>query len=251
MKRFTKIALTFFGIFFVLGMVFCTAGWVMGYQPGQLLKPYRTEGPDKSGSRETLAEAAEFQDVSSVRISAGVSACDISSYSGDTVRIEVSDRELLACEQNGEELEISYAVQEHSLWRWMTKEDNGTESIHVFVPKKLFLEGLYVDAGVSGFNVEGVRCKELELTCGAGKFSFSGEVTEDCFVECGVGSVELLLAGSEEDFNYSLACGLGKIEIQNGPEIAGVGEYTKDNQSRKNMELECGLGSITVKFQEI
>ncbi|MDO5345386.1 MAG: hypothetical protein Q4E91_06540 [Lachnospiraceae bacterium] len=251
MKRFTKKAFVFFGIFFVLGMVFCTAGWVMGYQPGQVLEEYRTDWSEEGHEQGALAQAAEYQNVSAIEISAGASICEISAYSGDTVRIEVSDKTLLACEQDGGHLEISYGARHHSFWKWITGGSRGPETIRIFVPGKEPLAELYADVGASEFIAEGITCKELELTCGAGKLSFTGEVTGNCFAECGAGAVELSLKGTEKDYDYSLECGLGTIEVQDGPDISGVGEYTKDNQSGRRIELECGLGSITVEFRKI
>lgn len=248
MKRFTRRAFVFFGIFFALGMILCTAGWIMGYEPGQYLKEYRLSGIGESSGGQEL-EQTEFDGVSSISLSAGASVCNISAYSGDNVRVEISDSTLLTCEQNGEELEISFGAGEHSIWQWMKRKSAAASEIRIYVPETLLLKRLYVEVGASDFQAEGIRCRDLEMICGAGKLSFSGEVKRNCSVECGMGAVEMLLKGMEKDFDYSLECGLGNIRIQDGPELAGAGEYTKDNRSGREMELECGLGSISVTFQ--
>lgn len=253
MKPFTKKALLFAGIFFALGMVCCTAGWILGYVPGQFWETARTVRAPQTGNKtekQTTAREAVYPDVSSIRVSVGAAACDILSYSGDTVRIEASDEAMLDCKQNGSELDISFGYEEHKVWNWFTETGNTGESICIYVPEKQSLKELYVDVGAADFAAEGITCRDLEVSCGAGRVAFSGKITGDCIVECGAGSIELVLENRERDFDYALSCGLGNIEIQDGPGIAGIGEYTKENGSGRKMELECGLGNIQVAFSD-
>ena len=56
------------------------------------------------------------------------------------------------------------------------------------------------------------------------------------------------LKGVKEDYNYDLECGIGEIRCAD-ESYSGFGkDYTIDNHAAKNMEIESGIGKITVKY---
>lgn len=249
MKHFTKIVLIFAAIFLVLGIVFCVAGWTFGYAPGSCLSEFgRTIEAKKEKAQ--LSVQHEFDSIEALELSVGAAVCEVSAYPGDKVRIEASEKPILSCNKEGKKLKVGYGKEEHSVWSWIKDgPKDGVDVLHLYVPETMKLKELKIEGGASEITVEGLTCEKLELTCGAGKTAFTGAIEEKASVECGAGSVELTLEGRPEDFDYSLECGLGNISVEDGPGVAGIGEYTGKNNGGKKLKLECGLGSIRVDFQ--
>lgn len=105
-----------------------------------------------------------------------------------------------------------------------------------------------VDAGAGDVNLNGVVTDELDVGIGSGKADIRADVTYEISLECGVGKANLSLAGSEQDYNYSVECVAGSIQVGSHNFSAIAGEKYVDNKAAGNCSLECGLGSITVGF---
>ena len=78
----------------------------------------------------------------------------------------------------------------------------------------------------------------------------TGNIRSKEDVECAVGSIDLKLAGKETDFNYNFEGAMGSVTVGKS-EYSGIAqERSVDNDAAKDLELECSMGSITVKFTE-
>ena len=65
-----------------------------------------------------------------------------------------------------------------------------------------------------------------------------------------MGAMELNLAGSEEDFNYTIEAAMGNVSV-GGVDYSGIGQdRTIKNSADKNMNIECAMGNIEVDFEE-
>lgn len=109
-------------------------------------------------------------------------------------------------------------------------------------------KNLEVNAGAGEVNILDFQAEEAEFVCGAGSVTASGDVGKKLEADCGVGELLLNLEGVKEDYNYNLECGIGEIRCAD-ESYSGFGkDYTIDNHAAKNMEIECGIGQITVKY---
>ena len=107
---------------------------------------------------------------------------------------------------------------------------------------------IHTDAG----NMEVLQASagKLDISVDAGTAYYQGAVSEMADIESGLGTVELLLDGAEEDFNYQIEVGMGSVEI-NGKSDSGMGvELRRDNGAAKKMNLEVGMGNAVVNFTE-
>lgn len=183
-------------------------------------------------------------------------------YEGDTIKIEVENdaSEYVTVRSDEEELEIT------------STRKKSNRSVTVFYPKgSSFQEiDLEVDAGtveITGtlqteeFSVTvgageltgtgGIMAKECDVEVGAGEISLKGIDAETISGECGIGTLELGVKGTEKDYNYSLECGIGEISI--GKEsYSGLGaEKDIENPGAfRELDLECGMGEIVVNFEK-
>lgn len=148
-----------------------------------------------------------------------------------------------------------------------TKKNIGKGSITVTLPEKQIFEDidlklsagelnadqlsadeLEVKTGAGEVFVKNFAAKNAEFKCGAGQMTGTGDVTESMDVKCGVGETDLKLKGKQEDYNYDLKCGIGEIQCGDRS-YSGLGrEMQMDNQASKKMNVECGIGQITIGY---
>ena len=65
-----------------------------------------------------------------------------------------------------------------------------------------------------------------------------------------MGRIELTAAGKEQDYNYELEVGMGSVTVGAG-EFGGMAvEKTIDNSAVKKMDIECGMGSVEIGFED-
>lgn len=109
---------------------------------------------------------------------------------------------------------------------------------------------LDIEVGAGQVSLDSFTADELSLECGAGEASVRGEAVHEANIECGVGSVMYTAVGYQQDYNYELSCGIGELMVGNDS-FSGLGkEHSIDNGGSKSMDIECGIGSVTVAFEE-
>lgn len=97
--------------------------------------------------------------------------------------------------------------------------------------------------------IDNLEARDANMNCGVGNLRASGTITGDNYVTCGIGNVDLDMEGEEEDYNYSIDCGIGTVII-NSSSYSGVNSKTKKNNDAKNsFTLDCGIGKISLNIQ--
>ncbi len=134
----------------------------------------------------------------------------------------------------------------------------------------LTCENLTLDVGAGNFEADGFTVNQtlnasigagnleiadgtyqnVEMNCGVGNLEFAGTVNGNLTGECGMGNVTLDLSGTETDYDYKLACGMGQIAINGTTYSAISGNKTITNENIiGTIDLDCGMGQITCDIQ--
>jgi len=109
---------------------------------------------------------------------------------------------------------------------------------------------LSVEVGAGQAEVDNFTAAEADLDCGTGEITATGKVDSKADVNCGVGAIVFNAKGKETDYNYSISCGIGEVECGDAS-YSGLGmDKEIDNSAGKEMEIECGIGQVTVKFTD-
>lgn len=151
-----------------------------------------------------------------------------------------------------------------------TRKDGRTVTLYCPRNTSLLKFSADVDAGVINVGHD-IHADEIEFQVGAGQFTnegiieatkFDAEVgvgsaeiknlsSDNISAECGTGSMKLDMTGAQDDYRYKLECALGAICIGNNTYSSLNREEIINNDGASGiMELECGLGEITVNFQQ-
>ncbi len=187
------------------------------------------------------------------------------------VRIEIcGDGEDYQYRQNGDKLEIrpSAEIYENHVYDNLSQESR----MIVSLPEGANLAEVEVNARAGAFwahrlqaseislqteagavLAENIQTDELSLESNTGYIRCSGAVRKEVLAECSLGQIDLTLDGKKRDYSYEMECNMGKIFLggEELEEYEGV-SWEKEilNPGGKKVELECGVGSITVNFSE-
>lgn len=117
--------------------------------------------------------------------------------------------------------------------------------------QRLEAEELTLDVGAGEYELEGVSVTEdMSLKLGMGNAEIEGKIKGDMSVDCGMGSVVMRLAGSEDDHAYDVECNMGNVEVGR-KKLTGFSGSREWNSGRDSVfEIECSMGNVTVSFEE-
>lgn len=123
----------------------------------------------------------------------------------------------------------------------------GAGKIVVNSPKA---EKLELSIGAGAIELTDMEVDTLETEVGMGEFLADGAVGRKANVSCSMGNVEMVLEGSEQDFNYHLDGSMGNIDV-GGRSFSGFSQEKEiDNEAGKDMEIECSMGNISISFRK-
>lgn len=117
--------------------------------------------------------------------------------------------------------------------------------------ERLEAEELTLDGGAGEYKLKGISVTEdMNLKLGMGNAEIDGEITGDLSVDCGMGSVTMRLAGSEDDHAYDVDCNMGNVAVGN-KKIGGFTGSREWNSGRESVfEIECSMGNVTISFED-
>lgn len=96
-----------------------------------------------------------------------------------------------------------------------------------------------------------VTAGQTDIEVGVGTVELADLDADYIEAECGVGMMSLDVAGRKEDYNYRISCGVGSV-LLGEDEFTGLGSTKKvdNNGASRKMQLECGMGTLEVDFEE-
>lgn len=94
-----------------------------------------------------------------------------------------------------------------------------------------------------------MTAQEVCLEVGMGECIYQGKILGELEAECDLGNMEIVVEGSESDYNYELECSAGNIDL-GGRSVTGLAtEQNINNGASKTFDISCNMGNITVSFQ--
>lgn len=263
MKKGWKIFWIVCGSLLGLGVILLVAGIGMGASLS--LMNLHTPGwvSIDMNEAETAVETNEVNEVLSytgireIEVDAEALELHVGVSQDDSVRVSIENSVQVECYQDAEKLVIE------SDYKWLT-EQAGT--VWLYLPVTQLSEAdIQVDAGaiyieeICAMNleisvdagevvVESFEAQTVEFECGAGRVEAYGKAGQRLAAECGAGEIALKLEGTKEDYDYDLECSVGEILIDGASYRGIANHHNRSYGTGKWMELECGIGSITVDF---
>lgn len=149
-------------------------------------------------------------------------------------------------------------------------DDVDDRSLTIIIPSEMKFEEVELEIGASQADIKDIQTDKLSITVGAGQANIS-EITAKQFdlevgagqamavqlsvdkldVEAGLGEVNVALNGVQEDYNYSVECGIGNVVVGKSS-YGGLGaeQSVRNEGATKEINVECGIGEVVIKFKE-
>lgn len=226
----------------------------------------QSQGSSVQGEKKYVKE---FKNIRSLDIEVSYVELEVKKTKGDVVVVDTSQlssklRDALMVKT--EERELRLESRESNFWNRI-RETKNPGRIVIAIPQDARYDEASFDVGAGRLQIEDIsagslkvnvgggeavvdrfQADELEAECGAGKMTFSGIVNGAAEVNCGVGEVQLNLTDSQNNYNYELECGIGRLKVGNDS-YTGLGSRRSiDNGANKEVEISCSVGNVEVTF---
>lgn len=103
-----------------------------------------------------------------------------------------------------------------------------------------------IDGGAGKITVSDSRLCDLDLDMGVGELVLSAAIQGDSEIDFGVGSADLTLIGTAENYRLRASKGIGAVTLD-GEKMTGDTFYGNGNN---RLELNGGIGEIAVRYAD-
>ena len=103
-----------------------------------------------------------------------------------------------------------------------------------------------IEGGVGQITIASGTLNDLTLKMGMGELNLSAAVLGESDLKFGVGESNVTLIGSKDDYKVDIEKGLGSITVDGKT----VTDYGSSGNGQNHIEIEGGVGTINLKFQE-
>lgn len=247
MKKFTKIMLIIAGVIATIGLVCVVVAFGMGLKTSTLLRMVQN-GYFSFDEDDLNFEIDSLGEIFSTESSSG-------SNSSHEVKESFKDLDI---EFGAGTLEVRYADVAN-----VQVEENGIKNLKVDVRENTLVirdnTNININVGVDELSdrrlvvliPNGMQFGEVEIEIGASTADISDILADEISITVGAGEVNIALNGVQEDYNYSVECGVGTVVIgESSYSGLGTEKHVKYDGATKRIEVECGIGAVKVKFQK-
>ena len=103
-----------------------------------------------------------------------------------------------------------------------------------------------IEGGVGQITIASGTLNDLTLKMGMGELNLSAAVLGESDLKFGVGESNVTLIGSKDDYKVDIEKGLGNITVDGKT----VTDFGSSGNGQNHIEIEGGVGTINLKFQE-
>lgn len=204
----------------------------------------------------------EFEEIDKLQIEMDAGAVQTEQYDGETVQVCIQGKDSrIQAEQDGSRLSIQQ--EGRGFFR------RNSKAVKLYIPRDLTFEKVELDLGAAAFYSDGLQADEISAEIGTGELDVQGRVQarksswevatgavtldnldcRDTELETGVGSMDVVLDGSQEDYSLDGKLGLGSLEFGDYTG-ATPGEHEWNQNAERRVKATCGVGDIMVTFTE-
>lgn len=265
MKKRWKVFWIICSVLFASGIVISLIGMLMGGSvlrfAGNMKDQSRVESTDSSTAGSDI-----YEDVRALEIRVSAVELEIEVSPDEQLHVaylHMPDEMEFNCRQEGDKLSLTTTEEVAALKNLY--DSNPEPRISIQVPDQM-LEEVDIENTAGTIRIQSIQAKELsvfvgageaviqdfcaenvEFDCGAGSIDASGDVQKAAEIDCGVGEVWMTIYGTDADYNYDVDCSVGTVTVNDNSVTTSAVE---DDESKKCLEISCGIGKVTVDFAE-
>ncbi len=115
----------------------------------------------------------------------------------------------------------------------------------VTIDKIVSSERTEMTGGAGKIEIRDGKTHNLNFDMGVGKLDYRAEITGESEIDCGMGGVDLILLGGEENYSVDLDKGLGLVSVNGVSYNDGIDYGDGENK----LDINGGVGEIKVNFE--
>ncbi|MEG2770490.1 MAG: DUF4097 family beta strand repeat-containing protein [Oscillospiraceae bacterium] len=207
---------------------------------------------------EEIETSSKFDDIKTLKLDLG--GVDVTILEGDEFKVET---------ENKNDVKWKLKGNEFTVYTNNTVANFIDDHINIYLPKSDFKK-IYMDIGAGKIVCEmPLVCDEFDVSVGVGEFQMKnltaikntdievgmgnfnlekGVITGNADIECAAGNVEMQIAGDENHYDYDIDCALGNVKFGDKKYNGIADDNNKSHHSKNLIDIECGMGNVTVNF---
>lgn len=189
------------------------------------------------------------QEIENLDLDLKVGDCTLHIYDGDDWRISGENLPSgFRCRvKDSGTLKIDCSDNEWKVW-----ENQSDVRLDIYIPQDHFLKKIDLDTGVGDIRTEQsfLKCRKLDLDSDVGDVELYLDAEKEVDIDGGVGAITVTLHGTMLDYDFDVDSGVGEIILEDNI-LSGFGDrYKLDNGADCKVDLDSGVGKITILFDE-
>lgn len=272
MKTMVKIGVILSVLFFTLGLGSVIASVALGatfsqlidaVDQGEFLLPSYGifSRSEKISQADTSSSRQYYYDVESLDVEFNKGILEIVETDEDEIYVEILSNPAQSIQTFMDNGTLKITTDSQKV------RDNAR--LRICIPEDEYFDDARLDMGAATVTMENLEADELKVKLGAGTFTGTGEILseyseweigvgelslshlecEDTKIDCGMGTVALALAYSQEDYDCDITCGAGNVNIGKNSFTIGHHKYSGDDADSQLL-IECGMGTVDVTFDD-
>lgn len=265
MRKGWKTFLMVCGIVAGVGMILCCVAVILGASiydmdiPNNIIN-YKETVIIKSNIKEHHMKENEFANIDNLKCELKAGEFQIIEYDGEKIKVKNRGNNVRVYVEDGKTLTIT---SKHRIIRHHKKEN-----LDIYVPRGMQFKEVEITLAAGSLDIENINARslgidvaagkatirncnteQLDVETGAGEVDVRGNIAREAEFDTGVGTILFQTTGKQEDFNYLLECGVGEIQLGEKTYSGFSGETNINNHKAKEINIDCGVGSVRVLFQ--
>lgn len=154
--------------------------------------------------------------------------------------------------EDGDTLRIVHRTTADDMWNWRGRKPRA--KLYLYLPKDMSLDNLTVEVGATFLQAMALQAHEIDIKVGAGECRIDGLSGDSVDLMVGAGS---LMTESVSAAKTDMEVGAGEIIVKNArikqeAELElGVGNLQLSGLIAGDLELDCGMGNVTLTLEDV
>ncbi len=150
----------------------------------------------------------------------------------------------------GKELNISSVYGVNSFQEELVFEEASiTAGVGTLGMEALTAEEVEIEVSNASVDVQQVDAGSIMASVGMGDLILTGNTTGDMQLNCGMGSVTLVLQTKQDAYNYDISGSAESLSIGTDTLAGMMMERFIDNGAKQTITISCAMGSVLIEFE--